>query len=171
MDILRRDTDYALRAMVNLAMRWGAEPISARKVSREEDIPYQIMCKLLQRLRTAGLVGSYMGPKGGFRLSRGPAKISLLEIVKAIQGPVRINRCLVGAGGCPLRPQCAASGMLIELENYIGNYLRETTLDKLLTNFDVGYNYGTEEAQCGQGGAGNVRLHGTSRSAERLGQT
>lgn len=137
MDILRRNTDYALRAMLNLAKQWSTEPISARKMAREEKIPYQIMCKLLQKLHEVGLVISYMGPRGWYRLSREPSKISLLEVVRAIQGPVRINKCLAGVDGCPFRPKCAMSGTLIELENYIGNYLRETTLDKLLTSLDT----------------------------------
>ena len=137
MDILRRNTDFALRAMVNLAMQWRQEPVSARKVAREEDIPYRLACKLPQELRSAGLVGSYRGPKGGFRLSREPSKISLLEVVRAIQGPVRVNRCLVGVGGCPLRPKCAVSETLIELENYIDSYLRGITLDRLLMSRGV----------------------------------
>lgn len=137
MDILRRNTDYALRVMVNLARRWRAEPISTRDVACEEHIPYHIACKSMQKLHRAGLVASSMGPKGGFRLSREPSKINLLDVIKAIQGSVRINKCLVGVGGCSLRSKCAASGTLIELENYIDRYLRRTTLDKILTRHGV----------------------------------
>ncbi len=72
-----------------------------------------------------------MGPKGGFRLSREPSKMSVLEVIRATQGSVRMNRCLLGVDGCPLRPKCVASRKLIELEKYIESYLRGITLDKL----------------------------------------
>ena len=50
MDILRRNTDYALRMAVNLARNSNEGPRSTRAVSGEEDVPYQLACKLMQRL-------------------------------------------------------------------------------------------------------------------------
>jgi Rrf2 family protein len=90
MDVLRRNTYYALRAMVNLAKHYKGELISARKVAHEEDISYPVACKLLQKLHKAKLIESFRGSNGGFQLSRKPSKISLMEIIKAIQGPVRV---------------------------------------------------------------------------------
>ncbi len=57
--------------------------------------------------------------------------MSVLEVIRAIRDPVRTNRCLLGVDGCPLRPKCSANRKLIELEKYIGSYLRGITLDKL----------------------------------------
>jgi Rrf2 family iron-sulfur cluster assembly transcriptional regulator len=134
MDILRRNTDYALRAMVNLAENSGKKPASARQIARRENISYQLACKILQKLHNAGLVESCMGPKGGFQLSKKPSRISLLQIVKAIQGPVRVNRCLLGDNACPLRPKCAVSKKLAGLQNYIDSFLGGITLEELSHN-------------------------------------
>ena len=131
MDVLRRNTDYALRAMMNLAKHYNGELVSARKVSHEEDISYPVACKLLQKLHKAKLVESCMGANGGFQLSRKPSKISLMEIIKAIQGPIRLNRCLLGLDACPRQPNCAASKKLAELQECIDSHLRRITLGDL----------------------------------------
>ena len=131
MDVLRRNTDYALRAMANLARHYGRESVPTRQIASQEDISYQLACKILQRLHSANLVESCMGPRGGFRLSREPSKISLLELIRAIQGPVRLNRCLLGANGCPQQPNCATSRRLAGLQEYIDGYLGGITLDEI----------------------------------------
>lgn len=132
MDVLRRNTDYALRAMVNLARNYDRESVSTRQVAYEEDIPSQLACKLLQKLHNARLVESCMGPNGGFRLSRKPSKINLLEVIEAIQGSLRLNRCLLGVDACPRQPNCVAGEKLAELQEHIDSYLGSITLDELL---------------------------------------
>jgi len=131
MDMVRRNTDYALRAMLNLAQNFGDGASSTRDIAAEENISYQLACKLMQKLHNARLVESYMGPKGGFRLSRDPSKISLLQVIEAIQGPVRLNRCLLGRDVCPHDKRCKVKLKLAELEQSINNYLGNVTLDEL----------------------------------------
>ena len=137
MDVIRRNTDYALRAMVNLAGHYGNEPVSARTISDEEEISYQLACKLMQKLHNAKLLESCMGPKGGFQLSREPAKINLLEIIELIQGPLRFNRCLLAIDACPRQKNCPVSEKLADLQKYMGNYLNDITLDELLRSRSV----------------------------------
>ncbi|MBW8039747.1 MAG: Rrf2 family transcriptional regulator [Planctomycetes bacterium] len=132
MDILRRNTDYALRAIVNLAAHYGNELVSTRTIADEEDISFQLACKLMQKLHKAGLVKSCMGPKGGFRLTREPAMINLLEVVETIQGPLKLNRCLLRRDACKRRKSCAVSRELAGLQEYMDNYLHNITLDQLL---------------------------------------
>ncbi len=132
MDIIRRNTDYALRAMLYLATYWEQEPVSTREVAAKGDISYQLACKLMQRLHKAELVRSCMGPRGGFSLTRAPSKISLLQIIEAIQGPVILNRCLLDVEKCPRQPGCPVTKKLDELQEYIDAYLCGATLAQLL---------------------------------------
>ena len=132
MDILRRNTDYALRAMVNLAGHYGDDPVSTREISQSEDISYQLACKLMQKLNNAGLVKSSMGPNGGFVLSRTPAKINLAEIIDAIQGPLSLSRCLLGENVCQRQNGCPITVKLTKLQKNIGDYLQSITLNELL---------------------------------------
>ena len=137
MDVVRRNTDYAIRLVLNLARRHENGPISTRTAASEEDVPYQLACKLMQKLHNAGLVKSSMGPKGGFGLSAKPAKMSLLEVIEAIQGPLRLNRCLLGVDVCPRQKGCPVMPKLAKLQKYICNYLGGITLDELLRGRDA----------------------------------
>ncbi len=131
MDIIRRNTDYALRAMVNLAEHYKKQPLSTKTISTEDGVSYQLACKLMQKLHNARLVRSYMGPKGGFQLSRDPSRISLLEVIEAMQGPIGLNRCLLNLAACPRQPDCPVSKKLAKLQKYMSNYLGSVTLDEL----------------------------------------
>jgi len=132
MVIIRKNTDYALRLMVNLANHYGQEIKSSRRIAGEEEVPYYLACKLLQKLNYAGLVKSKMGPVGGFYLSKPPAKIALATIINVIQGPISLNSCLLGIEVCPNQPFCPISKKLSELQNYIDNFLKNITLQDLL---------------------------------------
>jgi len=134
MDILKRNTDYALRMMVDLAGHWGKEPISTRIVSNEAGVPYQLACKLMQRLQEAKLVNSVRGPHGGFKLSNNPSCINLYEIIEVIQGPVTFNRCLVDVSSCIRQPGCPVSRKLVKLQEHIVNFLNGITLNDLLND-------------------------------------
>ena len=81
MDILRRNTDYALRLMVNLAGQEQDGSVSTRVLAEEEQVSYQLACKLMQQLHAGGFVESCMGPRGGFRLGRPAGQISILEVI------------------------------------------------------------------------------------------
>ena len=137
MDVLRRNTDYALRAMLNLTKHYGDEPISTRILADEEQIPYQLGCKLMQRLHDAKLVKSCMGPKGGFRLGRQPLKINLLEVIEVMQGAIRLNRCLLGLEVCERRKSCVISSKLAELQEKIRGYLAGVTLEGLAQSRNI----------------------------------
>lgn len=137
MDVIRRNTDYTLRAMVNLAKHYGNEPVSTRTISNEEEISYQLACKLMQKLHDAELVDSCMGPKGGYQLKKEPAKINILEIIQVIQGPLSFNRCLLAIDACSRQNDCPISTKLAELQKYVGNYLSDITLDELLRSRGV----------------------------------
>jgi Rrf2 family iron-sulfur cluster assembly transcriptional regulator len=131
MDIIRRNTDYALRAMAHLAKNYGGESISTRVIAEREDISYQLACKLMQKMNDAGLVSSSMGPKGGFILSKEPSKINLLEIIQAVQGPLSVNKCLAEEDQCPRKELCPLTGKMKELQDYIVNFLSDATLGDL----------------------------------------
>jgi Rrf2 family protein len=132
MDILRRNTDYALRLMISLAKNYESGAVSTRLLAQEQEVSYQLACKLMQRLHDARLVDSCMGPRGGFRLSRAPGQINLLEVVEVIQGPVRLNRCLMSDCACPRGGGCPVRAKITELQGHMEEYLRTVTVGDLV---------------------------------------
>jgi Rrf2 family protein len=132
MDVLRRNTDYALRAMIHLAKHWGKGPVSARQIADDESVSYDLTCKLLQKLAKARLIVSTMGAKGGFGLTREPEKISISDVIVCVQGPVNLNKCLMGGFKCPKGKDCPIYIKLLDLQGYIDHFFDKVTLADLV---------------------------------------
>jgi Rrf2 family iron-sulfur cluster assembly transcriptional regulator len=131
MDVIRRNTDYAIRAMVNLAVNQGKGAVTASQIAKKEGIPYDLACKLLQQLHRKKIVKSVMGAKGGFLLRKKASNISILEVIEAIQGPVSLNRCLLDARFCSRKKSCPVSKNLAKLQKTINKQLKSIKLSKL----------------------------------------
>ena len=132
MDILRKNTDYALRIMGNLTGNYGRGMVSVRMLAKEEDVSYQFACKILQKLQAAGLVESAMGPTGGYQLSRQPKQITMLDVIRAMQGEITVNRCTGGPDGCPRQANCPVSSKLCQLQRKVEEFLADVKLQDLL---------------------------------------
>ena len=132
MDIIRRNTDYALRAMVYLARHYGNGPVSTKIIAEDQAFSYQLACKLMQKLSKAGLVKSCMGINGGYTLTRTPAHIDLSEVIETIQGPLSLSKCLLGVDTCCNSTNCQIRDKLGELQDQIGDFLGGTTLADLV---------------------------------------
>ena len=133
MDLIRRDTDYAFRLVAKLAAVYGEETaFSARVLAKETQVSYTLACKILQKLAHAGIVESIMGPKGGWKLAKKPEKVEFRHLIEAIQGPVTVNRCLMGGFKCPLKGKCPAHPKMAVLQKQIEGYFKELTLKEFI---------------------------------------
>jgi len=77
---------YAICGAFDLAYNGQGAPVQVRVISERQGIPSRYLEQIFQHLRRAGLVISKRGPGGGYTLARSPARISLLEIVEAVEG-------------------------------------------------------------------------------------
>ena len=134
MDLIRRDTDYGFRLTAELAGAYSENRlISARVLAKDNEVPYALTCKILQKLAKAGIIESTMGPKGGFRLSKEPDDIEFKQIVEAVQGPVSVNKCLAGGHICPFKGKCPVHPKMAILQSKINGYLKELTLQEFIS--------------------------------------
>jgi Rrf2 family protein len=79
-------TDYALRAMVEIALHHGKGSVQLKEVAQRRGIPYQYLAQLVLPLRQVGLIKSMRGPHGGYMLARDPGAITLLHILECVEG-------------------------------------------------------------------------------------
>ena len=94
-------------------------------------VPRNYLSKILHQLTRAGILGSERGPRGGFRLARAAGRISLAEIIAAVE-PRRLDRrCLLGRPQCSDADPCAAHERWRSLAEGIKTFLEETTLADL----------------------------------------
>jgi FeS assembly SUF system regulator len=89
---LTKQTDYGIVLLSQLATS-SAEHHNAPGLARDTHLPLPMVSKILKLLARAGLLESHRGVKGGYRLARSPAEISVAEIIAALEGPIAITEC------------------------------------------------------------------------------
>ncbi len=105
---LGRRTDYAVRAVVDLARHHEpGERRKAREIADEMDIPRSYIAQILAELVRVGIVASVAGPDGGYSLSREPGEISLLDVIVAVDGELASTSCVLRGGPCRWDDVCA----------------------------------------------------------------
>jgi Rrf2 family protein len=133
MEFIRRNTDYALRALVHLAQKKQEDVVFVRTIAKEENVSEDFLRKIFQTLTEAGIVNSHRGPKGGFSLAKAPGEITVLEVMEALQGPVVINRCFLGKDYCSNFSRCELKDRLIGVQKGMLNFLNSITIAHLLS--------------------------------------
>jgi Rrf2 family cysteine metabolism transcriptional repressor len=79
---------YAVLALAELGRSAGAGPVPIGELARRREVPVQFLEQLFAVLRRAGVLSSQRGVKGGYSFARDPAKVSVLEIVELLDGPL-----------------------------------------------------------------------------------
>lgn len=85
---------YAILAVGYVAQHGKDGLIVSQAISRDYDIPLEYLLKIMQELVKAGVLRSKRGPRGGFSLARSISKITMLEIIEAVEGPIDISLAL-----------------------------------------------------------------------------
>ena len=81
-------SDYALRALIEMAGRSDGLPVSAEELGRQQDIPHGFLQAILADLRRSGVVVSQRGQSGGWRLARPAGEVSVADVIRAVDGPL-----------------------------------------------------------------------------------
>ena len=128
---LSKKADYALMAMKHLATRPDAASASAREIAEQYDIPVELMAKVLQQLTRRELLTSHQGTRGGYRLSRPVAKISVADIIQAIDGPLTVTACSTESENCGQYSKCSVRDPLWKIKDRIVSALETCSLEEI----------------------------------------
>lgn len=125
--------DYGLMAIHYIAIQQDLGPVSAKRIADQFHIPPELMAKILQRLSKRGLIVSQNGPKGGYVLGRGPAQVTVGDVIRALEGPVNIVSCLEEQSDCPQMSHCNLRRPVQKLQAAISQMLDTMSLAELTT--------------------------------------
>ncbi|HEY4697326.1 MAG: Fe-S cluster assembly transcriptional regulator IscR [Betaproteobacteria bacterium RBG_16_56_24] len=123
---------FAVTAMVDMAMRGGRGPVTLATISERQHISLSYLEQLFGKLRRNNLVDSVRGPGGGYNLARPGNKISVADIVVAVDEPLDATKC-GGKGNCHgENQQCITHDLWMGLNEKIFDYLKGITLQQLV---------------------------------------
>ena len=105
---INRQTDYAVRVVLSLAQRGEGVRVPSTDIQKEMQIPPALMSRIVAQLAREGLVNTFPGRDGGLSLPRPASRISLKDVVEAVEGPILLSECLQvkGEDDCPFQSNC-----------------------------------------------------------------
>jgi len=127
---------YAVTAILDLAFHADSGPVTLAHISRRQDISLSYLEQLFTRLRKRKLVLSTRGPGGGYSLARPADRISISEVVAAVDGGVDTTRCS-GASNCHDGQQCLTHELWDELSSQIHEFLNNISLQDLMDEVSI----------------------------------
>lgn len=127
---ITRQTEYGIRTLLELAQAPEGQLISSKTISERQEIPETFLHKTLQLLSKAGLVMTQRGVQGGVRLALPANKITIKDILTAIEGPLAINVCMSPGYHCDNMQTCKVRRVLARAQAAMAAELgRETLAD------------------------------------------
>jgi Rrf2 family cysteine metabolism transcriptional repressor len=126
--------EYGLRAMFDLALRYGEGPIPLKSISKRQDISSNYLEQLISVLRKSGLVKSVRGSQGGYLLNKEPMEITVGDIIRVLEGPIAPVDCLSDADTdlCYRAESCIARSVWKKVKDSINDVIDSITLEDMV---------------------------------------
>jgi len=133
---LTKKTGYGLIAMAHLA-RLSDKLASAREIAELYGAPRALLMNVLKALSAAGYVESVRGARGGYRLARPPEEITIADLVRAVEGPVRLSACVTDQTAqdqecdCNVMARCPVADPVHRVQRRLYDFLKRVTLAEI----------------------------------------
>jgi len=130
--ILTTKARYAVMAVIEIASQSEKKPLSLGEISKSQKISLSYLEQIFTFLRKREIVNAIKGPGGGYILAKNKHEITISDIIKAIDEPVKMTRCASQQAGCMNnKTKCKTHHLWRGLEDRIYDYLNSITLEKL----------------------------------------
>lgn len=128
-------TRYGTRLLFELGYNYGKGPVLLKDIAKRQDISEKYLSKIIILLRSAGIVTSFRGAKGGYTLSRHPQEIKMREVVEVLEGDVAFLDCIKDERVCDKIERCPTREFWCGMERAMNGYLESETLDTIVENY------------------------------------
>ena len=126
---LSKKTEYAVIAVMDMAIANNSSLVTAKDLSEKYNLPRELLGKVLQSLTRDGLIISHQGVKGGYRLALPPDQIDFNLIIKAVEGPIHLVDCGVSDDcGCNQIDYCNIKTPMEFIQLELTNFFKGITL-------------------------------------------
>ena len=122
---------FAVTAMLDLAMQHRTGPVTLAEISQRQKISLSYLEQLFAKLRRRALVDSVRGPGGGYRLAKDMGRVSVADIIVAVDEPIDSTQC-GGKENCHDDKKCITHDLWAKLNEHIFDYLSAVTLKQLV---------------------------------------
>ena len=122
---------YAARALVELAMHYGQDPVKLNIIADKQKISLKYLEQVMTPLRVSGYVKTLRGSRGGYILARPPEDINLFEVVQCVEGSLSLVDCIDSPAVCTRVNLCATRDAWISVKEAIYRELSSITLAEL----------------------------------------
>lgn len=126
---------YGLKAMFELAINYGKEPISIKYISDRQNISERYLEQIFSKLKKAGLIKSIRGAQGGYFLAKEPNDISVGDILNVLEGPITISECLKEEGSCSNSSRCVTRLVWKKMKDAIDEVVNTTFLQDMVDDW------------------------------------
>ena len=123
---------YGSRALLDLALHWGNEPVTLKEIAHRQDISLHYLEHLISPLVGAGIVRSTRGARGGVQLAKPPQNIKLSEVIQLLEGSTTPVECIDNPESCPRYELCVTRDIWDEIKKAIDGVLESITLQDLV---------------------------------------
>ena len=133
---IARHTDYAARIVLHLACLEEGAQVPIGEIAERRLLPAPFVRRVIGRLVSAGIVRTVRGAGGGVALARPPADISLLDVVRAMEGGIVLNRCVDSPSACPMADSCPVQAAWTDVTRTLETSLADVRFDRLANRFE-----------------------------------
>ncbi|MBU3191251.1 Rrf2 family transcriptional regulator [Clostridium bowmanii] len=126
---------YGVKAMVDLAINYGDQPVSIKSISERQSISEYYLEQLFSSLRKAKLIKSVRGAQGGYILNRSPEKITIYDVINVLEGPIEVSDCLED-GACNNIDCCATRLLWKKIKDSIDSVTTSITLKDIVDDYN-----------------------------------
>lgn len=126
---------YGVKAMFDLALHCDKDPVSIKSISERQGISEYYLEQLFSPLRKANLITSIRGAQGGYKLSRLPSEITVLDIMNVLEGPIEVSDCLEEKV-CSNVDCCATRGLWMKIKNSFESVTQGVTLQDMIDDYN-----------------------------------